>query len=160
MTIKKFIGHVVNNDPNKYPSNGVHTDGYWYEKVGGGLTPEMFGCTKMAVDTFTLSSVTVIRKYTISHSLGEIPKFMYVVAERLPTAYNGAIYNYVCTNVILNGIALYGKMTYYIINSVAVNHIEETNVNANSITANSFYINSASNNYYEANVKYTVITMA
>ena len=31
MTIKNFISYVVNNDPNKYPSNGVHTDGYWYE---------------------------------------------------------------------------------------------------------------------------------
>lgn len=29
-----FISYVVNNDPNKYPSNGVHTDGYWYELYG------------------------------------------------------------------------------------------------------------------------------
>ena len=34
MTIEKFIGYVVNNDPNKYPSNGVHTDGYRYELYG------------------------------------------------------------------------------------------------------------------------------
>ena len=34
MTIKKFIGYVVNNDSNKYPSNGLHTDGYWYELYG------------------------------------------------------------------------------------------------------------------------------
>ena len=26
-----FINYVVNNDPNKYPSDGLHTDGYWYE---------------------------------------------------------------------------------------------------------------------------------
>ena len=31
MAIKKFIDYIVNNDPNKYPSNGVHTDGYYYE---------------------------------------------------------------------------------------------------------------------------------
>lgn len=31
MAIKKFIDYIVNNDPNKYPSNGLHTDGYWYE---------------------------------------------------------------------------------------------------------------------------------
>ena len=29
-----FINYVVNNDPNKYPSNGLHTDGYWYELYG------------------------------------------------------------------------------------------------------------------------------
>lgn len=34
MAIKKFIGYIVNNDLNKYPSNGVHTDGYWYELYG------------------------------------------------------------------------------------------------------------------------------
>lgn len=26
-----FINFVVNNDPNKYPSDGLHTDGYYYE---------------------------------------------------------------------------------------------------------------------------------
>ncbi len=31
MVIKKFINYVVNNDLNKYPSNGLHTDGYYYE---------------------------------------------------------------------------------------------------------------------------------
>ena len=29
-----FINYVVNNDSNKYPSNGLHTDGYWYELYG------------------------------------------------------------------------------------------------------------------------------
>lgn len=33
--IKKFINYVVNNDSNKYPSNGLHTDGYYYELFGG-----------------------------------------------------------------------------------------------------------------------------
>ena len=154
-----FIDYVVSDKETAYPDGG-EKGGYWYERVGGGLTPEMFGCTKMAVDTFTLSSTTSLNAYVISHSLGEEPKFMYVVAERLPTAYDGAIYNYVNTNVNLKGTALYGKMTYYSINSSAVNHINEANVNANSITANSFYINGSSYQYYEANVKYTVITMA
>ena len=34
MAIKNFINYVVSNDSNKYPSNGVHTDGYWYELYG------------------------------------------------------------------------------------------------------------------------------
>ena len=29
-----FISYVVNNDLNKYPSNGLHTDGYYYELYG------------------------------------------------------------------------------------------------------------------------------
>lgn len=29
-----FINFVVDNDLNKYPSNGLHTDGYWYELFG------------------------------------------------------------------------------------------------------------------------------
>ena len=29
-----FINFVVDNDLNKYPSNGLHTDGYWYELYG------------------------------------------------------------------------------------------------------------------------------
>ena len=33
--IKKFISYVVNNVSNKYPSNGLHTDGYYYELFGG-----------------------------------------------------------------------------------------------------------------------------
>ena len=153
-----FIDYIVSDKETAYPDGG-EKGGYWYERVSEGITPEMFGCTKMAVDTFTLSSTMEIKNYTISHSLGEIPKFMYVVAERLPTSYDGAIYNYVNTNINLDSITLYGKITYYSINASNVNHIVETNANANSITANSFYIN-GSYNYYEANVKYTVITMA
>lgn len=29
-----FINFVVDNDLNKYPSDGLHTDGYWYELYG------------------------------------------------------------------------------------------------------------------------------
>ena len=29
-----FINYVVDNDPNKYPSDGLHTDGYYYELYG------------------------------------------------------------------------------------------------------------------------------
>lgn len=29
-----FINYVVDNVPNKYPSDGLHTDGYWYELYG------------------------------------------------------------------------------------------------------------------------------
>ena len=34
MATKNFIDYIVSDDPNKYPSNGLHTDGYWYELYG------------------------------------------------------------------------------------------------------------------------------
>ena len=30
-----FIDYIVSDDPNKYPSDGLHTDGYYYELFGG-----------------------------------------------------------------------------------------------------------------------------
>ena len=38
----KFIDYITSDDPNKYPSDGVHTDGYYYKKViknTGSTTP-------------------------------------------------------------------------------------------------------------------------
>ena len=35
MVIKEFINYVVNNASNKYPFDGLHTDGYYYELFGG-----------------------------------------------------------------------------------------------------------------------------
>ena len=34
MATKTFIDYIVSDDPNKYPSDGLHTDGYWYELYG------------------------------------------------------------------------------------------------------------------------------
>ena len=155
MGIKTFIDYIVSDDPNKYPSDGLHTDGYWYERVSEGITPEMFGCTKMAVDTFTLTSRTKITDYTISRSLGEIPKFIFIVAESLPTV-NNDIYNYVNTNDTQDSYAPFGKLTYY---NSGFNNQTYDNSHAKSINANSFHVEGAYY-YYRANVKHTVITMA
>ena len=35
MAKRTFINYVVDNAPNKYPSDGLHTDGYYYELFGG-----------------------------------------------------------------------------------------------------------------------------
>ena len=76
MATKIFVDYIVSDDPNKYPSDGLHTDGYWYERVGEGITPEMFGCTKFAIDEFVVASRTSTSSFAsnISHSLGEVPK--------------------------------------------------------------------------------------
>lgn len=54
--------------------------------VAEGITPQMFGCTKMAVDSFTLASDTVMPTSTsspkyFSHSLGVKPVFMAIIAD-------------------------------------------------------------------------------
>ena len=51
---------------------------YWKKESGGtGITPEMFGCTKMAVDKHTFASKSAL-KVGIPHSLGELPKFVFI----------------------------------------------------------------------------------
>ena len=149
-----FIDYVVSDKETAYPDGG-EKGGYWYERVSEGITPEMFGCTKMAVDTFTLTSGTIVTNYTISHSLGEIPKFIFIVAESLPTV-NNDIYNYVNTNDTQNSYAPFGKLTYY---KSGFTNQTCNNSHAKSINANSFYVEGAYY-YYRANVKHTVITMA
>ena len=53
-----FIDYVVSDKETAYPDGG-EKGGYWYERVSEGITPEMFGCTKMAIDEVTISSRTL-----------------------------------------------------------------------------------------------------
>ena len=62
-----FVDYVVNNDPNKYPSDGLHTDGYYYEKVG----------TKVTSGEITFSSA--VKTITIEHGLGTEPKYVFLI---------------------------------------------------------------------------------
>lgn len=47
--------------------------------AGGGITPEMFGCTSMAVDTYT-SAADARDNIIVPHSLGKIPKLVLIMA--------------------------------------------------------------------------------
>lgn len=52
-----------------------------FEKgVEGGITPSMFGCTKMEITKTTYASTTTLSNTTITHSLGSIPDFIMVIA--------------------------------------------------------------------------------
>ena len=53
----------------------------FHRKASGGLTPEMFGCTKMAVDEFTPASDKQMGSITLNHSLGVIPRLLIIVAD-------------------------------------------------------------------------------
>ena len=89
MGIKTFIDYIVSDDPNKYPSDGLHTDGYWYEKVSEGITPEMFGCTKMAIDTYTPAANIMMGDVTLYHSLGEKPRLVIIVSDNMDSYEQG-----------------------------------------------------------------------
>ena len=149
-----FIDYIVSDDPNKYPSVGKQGE-YWYEKISEVLTPEMFGCTKMAVDTFTLSSRTRCYTHTISHSLGEMPKYVFLISEaEAQENYDVAVGIGINLNLVTNPT---GVMTAHKIGSEM-----EYNMNGGFYPINSTSINfNISNLYYwMAGVKYTVITMA
>ena len=97
-----FLDYIVSDKENAYPDGG-EKGGYWYEKVRDGLTPEMFGCTKYEVGSFTLSS----DNYTVSfnHTLGEKPKAViinenssitdsnYVNTYLAPSSYGAYVYS-------------------------------------------------------------------
>lgn len=74
-----FIDYVVSDNENAYPDRAVHTDGYYYEKTKEGITAEMFGCTSMAVDTYT-SAEDISYNIIVPHSLGKIPKLVLIIA--------------------------------------------------------------------------------
>lgn len=80
-TTLSFIDYIVSDKETAYPDGG-EKGGYWYERVAE-LNPQMFGYTKMAVDTFTPSSDTLFRNWSIPHSLGEIPKFVIIRAKSI-----------------------------------------------------------------------------
>ena len=77
-----FVDYVVDNNESKYPDGGTQ-GGYWYERMKEGITPEMFGCTKMAIDNVTYSSDQSGDRWDglrVNHSLGTVPKFSILLA--------------------------------------------------------------------------------
>ena len=79
-TILSFIDYIVSDKETAYPDGG-EKGGYWYERVGGGITPEMFGYTKMAIDKYTPTSDTYTYNVKVNHSLGEIPKRIIILVD-------------------------------------------------------------------------------
>lgn len=149
-TERTFISCIVANDESAYPDGG-EKGGYWYEKVGGGLTPEMFGCTKMAVDTLILTAATQLSTYTVNHSLGEIPKVILVMSEIAPTV-AWRLNRCLCDNS-KQSTRVNCTVSYYN-NGLVTNNSDYVN----SITNSSFIID-AQTLFFDENVKYNIITM-
>ena len=152
-TILSFIDYIVSDKETAYPDGG-EKGGYWYEKVGEGLTPEMFGCTQMAVDTFTLTSRTSASKYTISHSLGTEPKYFIIIGDYDDSNSTYDIYSVMGANHNLSSIVYYANICYW-----ANSSFENSYVTISPISSVGFKVDNV-NYKFKANAKYTVITLA
>ena len=149
-----FIDYVVSDKENAYPDGG-EKGGYWYEKVSEGITPEMFGCTQMAVDTFTLTSNTIGSNYSISHSLGTKPKYFIIIGDFSGVAKStNDIISVMGANHNLSGSVDFANLSYWGGSSISTSY-----ATISLISSVEFRINDPSCRF-EANVKYTVITMA
>lgn len=160
-----FVDYVISSDSEAYPDGGEQ-DGYWYELVEEGLNlPALFGCTDMAVDTFTVSSATLSENVTINHSLGKIPKIALIVKEDMNTTTN--MFNY-----YLNGAFFFNRRQgtraqvvteWYSYSSTGWYNDHSASVYANNISSNSFIIYSVDSGSAArrfAASSYKVITMA
>jgi hypothetical protein len=145
---KTLVGYVVSDDENAYPDKAVHTDGYYYEKVEGGITAKMFGCTKMAIDTFAFTADTPVNA-AINHSLGEKPKYLFILINAEPASVSATrikkFIGFGTDNSDLMGYMLYNATSMISVYFVA------TDTTVKSYT---------SNYYWYGGIKYTVITMA
>ena len=155
-----FVNFVVSEQSTAYPDGGTQ-DGYWYEKVVDGLDLSLFGCTKYAVDKFTFSSNTTY-KTTVNHSLGEIPKFTFIIGpEEYPSG----------TNTSIRVWRLIAQDSYFIsyggyIGRFSFNKFTDVDMYSSELnkylnrTASTININNDDSQSYFAGVEYTLITMA
>ena len=152
--IKEFIDYIVSDKETAYPDGG-EKDGYWYEKVvGDGLTPEMFGCTKMAIDKYTFASQTAI-DVGIPHSLGVAPKYVFIFSYStdLPPLSSYLIEYFGRCPGDSNGGTTQGWIIYSSSGEWRYRSLEFYN-NKSVVKSNANYY------YWLTGVEYTVVTMA
>ena len=124
---------------------------------GGGITPEMFGCTKMAVDKVTFSSRRTLKAAgSISHSLGEQPKIIIVLSPYRKTT---------TANNVIEMLLMHGDFTsatsYYGCQINTTSTADNFNAITTGLTVDTSTLISYDTSYYlEANVEYTIITAA
>ena len=153
-----LVDYVVSDDANAYPDGGTQ-EGYWYERVEGYsadevLTPEMFGCTKMAVDTFTYSSRKVASSVTQTHTLGKTPKMAIVMAEEVSA--NNDLYVFFTSNPLQAS----GTRDNSTLASHKTNTYASCSAFKSTLTETAYNVVGATSVYFQAGVEYTLITMA
>ena len=153
-----LIDYVVADDETAYPDGGEQW-GYWYERFGE-ITPETFGCTKIAIDKFTYTSNTNSNGRRLTHSLGQIPKIVIVKADGLKKSTTG----YYSANF---GVAITSPSNCPLWSWEYVNKGGVKSVYGSSSAANTahtptevYSAGTVSGNYYEGGIEYTLITMA
>ena len=96
-----FIDYITSDDPNKYPSDGVHTDGYYYKKVTKSTSsttptepeptlPDIFVVTK------DIPEITDANIYPSNNAYSDITQDPYFIRSEvsiLPITVNGKTYS-------------------------------------------------------------------
>lgn len=57
--------NVISTNPNHYPTNGVHTDGYWYVSKSGGGNPTLSFDLQATPFTLTVNDKVIVQSNTI-----------------------------------------------------------------------------------------------
>lgn len=153
-TVGDFVDYVVSDTETAYPDGGMQ-EGYWYEKVSEGIPLSLFNASKYAIDTFTLASDTLSQEYSISHSLGSTPKFVFLKIDNMPTGSEAidVILNFVCTTYLASSnMSIWGAAYEFSLNSSSYSyekrHIE---LSTEKVTCNG-------TGWYRAGHTYTLIT--
>ncbi|HBI2170533.1 TPA: hypothetical protein KZI03_000604 [Listeria monocytogenes] len=150
--IQTVLDYVVSDDPTAYPDGGEH-GGYWYEKFQ--LDPTLFGCTKYVVDTFTFSTDTPSQNLSINHSLGEVPLFYFISADKNAMGTSGT-YIFICT-----GIADPNSNGYGIVKLLVDGVVKRGYASGSFGPCTSDVVCTPSVSHkFKAGIEYTLITMA
>ena len=152
-----FIKFVVSDDPSKYP-DGDTLGEYRYEKIKQIIKPKYFGCSKMAIDTYTPSYNNAVTN-NVSHSLGEIPKVIIIFTEALENAENSNILSLLFSIVDNSGRAN-GVVSAINKNARVINYFYNNESNYLKCTSSTIVFYLSGVHAYKAGQKYTVITMA
>lgn len=153
-TVGDFVDYVVSDTETAYPDGGMQ-GGYWYEKVVDGIPLSVFESSKYAIDTFTLTSDTQAMDYSISHSLGSTPKFVFLKIDNMPTG-SGAInviLNFVCTTYLtLSNMSAWGLASEFYLRDSSYSYEDKDVFLSNAeVTFNGA-------GWYRAGHTYTLIT--
>lgn len=153
-TLKSVLDFAVSDDPTAYPDGGTQ-GGYWYEKFQ--LDPTLFGCTKYAVDKFTLTERTS-QTYSVPYSLDEIPKLAIIATEEVPTVNQVLVRSVGLSNgVVVSGLSCACLVFTNSSDSTGQGAARGTiTINGTTIRINT----SDATIYYGAGIEYTLITMA
>lgn len=117
--------------------------------------PTLFGCSKYAVDKFTRDATAQANSVTLSHSLGQTPRFVFIYGN--PQV--DGVARYYLTNVC--GVSNSGDVPYYSYSYVygsGGRYGNYVSTEEGVITESTIKIPLAQ--VYQGNVEYTLVTMA